>query len=172
MGSGAARSEYVAASTAVAAGDEVGAEAKVRAWFDKPLPEWRIFAKLLAGDLAMAHDRPRDAIASYKEAIMIGPEWITHEQLGLAYLAAGAWADAERELTWCLERRGEAAVFMVPSLALLPDVMLALARSRDRRHADPGEVRAAYQAVVDLAPAAQHDPITVEARARLVKLAK
>jgi tRNA A-37 threonylcarbamoyl transferase component Bud32/tetratricopeptide (TPR) repeat protein len=170
MGSGAARPEYMAAATAIEAGSDRGAEAKIRAWAQKPLPEWRLYGKLLAGDLARAANRPRDAIAAYSDAALIAPSWLTHERLGRAYLAAGAWADAERELGWCLEHRGEAAVFMTPTLSYLPDVMLAIARSKEGRHAGTAEVRAAYAAVLALAPDAQHDPITDEARQRIARL--
>jgi tetratricopeptide (TPR) repeat protein/tRNA A-37 threonylcarbamoyl transferase component Bud32 len=172
MGSGAARPEYMAAATAIEAGNDTGAEAKIRAWAQNPLPEWRLYSKLLAGDRARAANRPDDAIAAYKDGSLIAPSWMTHERLGRAYLAAGAWADAERELGWCLEHRGEAAVFMTPTLAYLPDVMLAIARSKDRRDAGAAEVRAAYAAVLALAPDAQHDPITDEARRRIARLGR
>jgi len=171
MGSGAPRPEYMAAAVAVEAGSDTGAPGKIEAWSRNPFPEWRLYGKLLAGDRARAANRPGDAIATYTDAALIAPSWMTHERLGRAYLAAGAWADAERELAWCLEHRGEAAVFMTPTLSYLPDVMLAIARSKDRRHAAAGELRAAYAAVVALAPDAQHDPITDEARRRIASLA-
>jgi len=174
MGSGEVRLEYMAAAVAIEAGDPIGAEAKLSAWAQSPLSEWRLYAKLLAGDLARARHQPRDttaAITAYRDASLIGPSWMIHDRLGRAYLAAGAWADAERELAWCLEHRGEAAVFMTPSLSYLPEIMLARAQSLDGRHADPTERRAAYQAVLALAPDAQHDPITDEARRQIARLA-
>jgi tetratricopeptide (TPR) repeat protein/tRNA A-37 threonylcarbamoyl transferase component Bud32 len=171
MNTGAARLEYVAAATAIEAGSTAGAASRSRAWAQNPIPEWRLHARLLDGDLARAEHRPRDAIAAYRDAALIAPSWITHERLGRAYLAAGAWTDAERELAWCLEHRGEAAVFMTPSLAYLPDVLLAVARARDGRRAAAAELRAAYAAVIAVAPDAQHDPITDEARRSLAKLA-
>jgi hypothetical protein len=63
-------------------------------------------------------------------------------------------------------------MFMTPGLSYLPDVLFAIARSKDRRHADAAELRAAYAAVLALAPDAQHDPITDEARRRLASLAR
>ena len=136
----------------------------------QPVPEARFYGKLLAGDLARGAGRPRDAIALYRDASAIAPSWIAHERLGRAYLAAAAWAEAGTELGWCLDHRGEGAVFMTPSLSYLPDVVLGLARSKDGRRPDPAEVRAAYQAVLALGPEAQHDPITDEARRRIARL--
>ena len=68
------------------------------------------------------------------------------------------------------DHRGQAAVVNNPSLELLPEVYLELARAKDAAGAPPADVRAAYQAVADLAPAAQHDPWTDEVRRRLAAL--
>jgi tRNA A-37 threonylcarbamoyl transferase component Bud32/tetratricopeptide (TPR) repeat protein len=164
--------EYLAASLAIDAGGTSGMADKARAWTAMPETDRRMFGKLLEGDVARAEQRPRDAIAAYEEAGRIGASWLVHERLARAQLAAGEPAAAEHELEWCLAHRGQAAMLSNPSLELLSEVYLELARSEDARHADIGAVRAAYQAVVQLAPAPQHDPWTDEARRRLAVLSR
>jgi hypothetical protein len=136
-----------------------------------PEADRRTFGALLTGDIARAQHRLADALAAYQGAARIlGDSWLVHDRLARAQLALGNSADGERELAWCLEHRGQAALVLSPSLSLLPEVVLALARSKDQRHADRAEVRVAYQAAVELAPAAQHDPWTDEAARRLAAL--
>jgi serine/threonine protein kinase/tetratricopeptide (TPR) repeat protein len=170
MDSGDPRNDYLASSLAIEAGATIDAGALIRAWSAQPLAEWRLGARLLAGDLERAHGRPREAIAAYQEADLIAPSWITHERLGRAYLAAADWPAADRELTWCVQHRGEGAVFVTPMLSALPQVLLGLARAKDRGHAPLEEVLAAYRAVIALSPQPQRDPFTEEARQRVATL--
>ena len=164
MGSGAVRLEYMAASLALEAGSTAGISAKVNAWTHHDVADWRLYGKLLAGDLALAQHRPADAIAAYRDASQRGSLWLIHERLARAHLAAGATADAVREYTWCIANRGEAAVFLTPSLSYVVLAERGLANSLDRARAPAA---AAYQSLIDHAPAAQHDPWTDEARRRL-----
>jgi hypothetical protein len=99
-----------------------------------------------------------------------GP-WAEHHRAARTAFAATDLATAERELTWCAEHPGQAALAARPSLRLISEVAIELARCKDARHADPRELRAAYQQVVKLAPAAQRDSWTEQARTRLKELA-
>ncbi len=161
---------YLARSMLVAAGKPAGVAETAHAWSTSAETDRRMFGKLLDGDLALAAHRWQSAIDAYGEAGRIGTSWLVHARLGSAMLGAGKLADAQRELTWCLDHRGQGAILLGPSLALLPEVYLQLARTEDAAHAKPDEIRAAYRAVVDLAPAAQHDPVTAEAQRRLAAL--
>ncbi|HEX4451407.1 MAG TPA: protein kinase [Kofleriaceae bacterium] len=161
---------YFARRVLVAAGKPAGVAETARAWSTSAETDRRMFGKLLEGDLALAAHRWQTAIDAYGEAGRIGTSWLVHARLGSAMLGAGKLADAQRELAWCLDHRGQGAILLGPSLELLPEVMLELARAKDAAHAKPDEIRAAYRAVVELAPAAQHDPVTAEAQRRLVAL--
>ncbi|HEY3806765.1 MAG TPA: serine/threonine-protein kinase [Kofleriaceae bacterium] len=158
---------YMAASAALFAGDTAGARDKAHAWSDSPEADRRLYGSLLAGDLALTAGHAADAVAAYRAAGRIEDEWLAHEQLARGELAAGDRAGGEHELRWCLDHRGRGALVGNPSLSLLPEVALLYARSLDQRHAAASDVRAAYRAVADLAPAAQHDPWTAEARRHL-----
>ncbi|HET9987124.1 MAG TPA: tetratricopeptide repeat protein, partial [Kofleriaceae bacterium] len=163
-------SAYLGASTLVAAGETKDAAAKIRRWGVAPETEHQIYGQLLAGDVARAEQRWTDAIAAYKAAARLGDGWLIHDRLARAYLGAKQAFDAEQELVWCIDHRGAASLVGNPSLWLLPEVYLELARCKDARGADPKEIRAAYQAFADLAPAPQHDPWSDEVRARLAAL--
>jgi tetratricopeptide (TPR) repeat protein len=162
--------EYLAASLVVDAGGSTGIADKARAWRASPEGPRRCFGALLDGDLALAAHRASDAVAAYREAARLGSSWIIHARLARGLLAADQIAEAEHELGWCLAHRGQGALVENPSLSLLPEVYVEVARSADARNADPAHVREAYRAVVDLAPAAQHDPWTELARQRLAAL--
>jgi tetratricopeptide (TPR) repeat protein len=169
IGDPSVRNAYVVASLLVDTGDDHVARALARAWAGNAIAEWRAFGKLLDGDLLRARGDLRGAIAAYTDASRLSELWIVHARLGLAELLAGAFGDAARELGACIARRGEAAVFLNPSLSYLPEIYLALARAKDGAHAsDAGD---AYRAVLALAPAAQGDPLTDAARQRIKALA-
>ncbi len=121
---------YVFASLAVEAGAPGTAAAKSAAWRERDSLDWRISGELLAGDLALAAGKPPDAIAAYQRAGRLGHLWMQRARLGRAYLAAHAYPDAERELQWCRDHRGEGAVYMLPSLVLLAEVDALLAKLR------------------------------------------
>jgi tetratricopeptide (TPR) repeat protein/predicted Ser/Thr protein kinase len=158
---------YMAASAALFAGDSAGASDKAHVWSDSPEANRRLYGSLLAGDLALTAGHAADAVAAYRAAGRIEDEWLAHERLARGELAAGDRAGGEHELRWCLDHRGRGALVGNPSLSLLPEVALLYARSLDQRHAAASDVRAAYRVVADLAPAAQHDPWTAEARRHL-----
>ena len=154
---------YVAASIAIATGETAGYAERAQAWIAAPEADRRMFGQLLLGDLATTAVARK---AAYVAASRIGDSWLVHQRLARAAIASGDPVEAERELTWCLDHRGTAALVFAPSLFLLPEIYLELARSIDHRG---GDARAAYQAVVDLAPAAHDDPWTNEARSRLAR---
>ncbi|HEX4416431.1 MAG TPA: protein kinase [Kofleriaceae bacterium] len=163
------RNAYVVASVLCETGDDHVARELAHTWSGSSMPEWRMFGKLLEGDVARAHGDLRGAIAAYNDASRLHDLWPVHARLGLALLAAGQLDDATRELAMCVARRGEAAVFLTPSLSYLPEIYLALARAKDAAH-DPGALDA-YRAVVALGPEAQGDPVTDAARQRIAALA-
>jgi len=87
--------------------------------------EPRVYARVVEGEIALAEDRAADAVARFAEAQAMADTWLGRFGLGRAYLAAGAFTEADSELDRCLARRGEAtAVFLddIPTWRLFADV--------------------------------------------------
>jgi tetratricopeptide (TPR) repeat protein/tRNA A-37 threonylcarbamoyl transferase component Bud32 len=158
------RHEDSLARVLIATGQSKAALEVMSSWTSHPGTLWTLVAKVAQGDQRRAADDPRGAITAYLDALRVQDLWIVHERLAQAYLAAGAWQDAQREFSVCVARRGEGAVWDLPSLHLVPGVYYGLARAEEGLHSP--EAPAAYQAFLALEPTAQHDPLADDARRR------
>jgi len=69
--------------------------------------------KVLEGEVDLKRDDFRSAVQHFKEANALGDSWLTLDGLGRAYLAAGAYPDAQTEFDLCLKRNGEATAVML-----------------------------------------------------------
>lgn len=112
---------YLAASVAVAAGDASEAERRIEPWRDLPETDRRMYAELLASDVARAAGRWEDAIRAARRAGAIGASWLVHDRAARALRGAGRIREANAEAAWCRDHRGEAALVANPSLSLLTD---------------------------------------------------
>ena len=65
-------------------------------------------SKLISGELELLRGRPRDALKFFEESLKLSDTWLARFELGRAYLAAGAFPQADSEFDLCLKRRGEA----------------------------------------------------------------
>ena len=110
---------YLAASAAIDAGDTTGADAKVHAWSAMPETDYRMYAQLLAGDVARAAGDAKAALAAYRAAELVGSGWLVHDRLARAAEAAGDMATATREKAWLADHHGQGALVANPSLSLL-----------------------------------------------------
>jgi tetratricopeptide (TPR) repeat protein/predicted Ser/Thr protein kinase len=72
----------------------------------EPLPQAN--SKLIEGELELARGRPRNAIKLFEESLKLSNTWLARFEMGRAYLAAGAFPQADSEFDLCLKRRGEA----------------------------------------------------------------
>ncbi|MDQ3347216.1 MAG: hypothetical protein M3545_04540, partial [Acidobacteriota bacterium] len=91
---------------------EAGAADKARAQRDSMAAglqvEARTYAKILDGLVALRSGDARRAVEVMGEANGLLDTWIGHYDLGRAYLAAGAFTQADSEFDRCIKRRGEA----------------------------------------------------------------
>ena len=71
------------------------------------------YAELIRGEAELLRGKPREAIKTLENARKIADTWMGHFLLGRAYLEAGAFPDADRELETCLKRRGEATALFL-----------------------------------------------------------
>jgi serine/threonine protein kinase/tetratricopeptide (TPR) repeat protein len=126
------------------------------------------YAELVRGEAELLRGKPQDAIKTLEDARKIADTWMGHFLLGRAYLEAGAFPDADRELETCIRRRGEAtALFLdeAPTWRVYPPVAYYLGRAKEGLNS-PGAADS-YKAYLATRPSGSDDPLAVDARKRL-----
>jgi len=152
---------------------ELGLEDRALALADllsrKLEPDPQAYARLIRGEAHLRRGRPREAVREFRAARDLADTWLGHVALGRAYLALGAFTEAQTELEGALSRRGEAtAAFLdeVPTYRLFPPALYYFARAgiglKDRAAAD------SLRAFLAIRGKARRDPLAAEAR-RLVR---
>jgi len=125
------------------------------------------YGKLIEGEVQLQRGKPQDALKLFKEAQKIADTWLGRFDSAVAYVAEGAFAEADSELETCLKRRGEAtAVFLdeVPTYHALPPVYYYLGRVQQGLKS-PAAVES-YKMFISIKNGGQ-DPLLVDARRRL-----
>jgi tetratricopeptide (TPR) repeat protein/predicted Ser/Thr protein kinase len=128
------------------------------------------YAKLISGELALKANDARQAVQLFDAAKQQLDTWIGRFNLGRAYLAAGAFAEADSEFDRCIKRRGEALEFFMddmPTYSLLPVVYYYQGRVREGLKSP--ESGASYRAYLDIRGMSTEDPLLAEVRRRLRK---
>jgi hypothetical protein len=98
----------------------------------EPAPQ--AFAKVIEGEAALKNDDPRAAINALTQANAVADTWLGRFALGRAYLAAGAFAQADSEFDLCIRRRGEALSLFLdeePTSGYLPPAYYYQGRARE-----------------------------------------
>ena len=167
-----ARQESVALPAArvfAAAGRAADAKA-LAADLSKDLqPQSRAYGKIIEGEIALQQDHVNDAVEAFRAASQLMDVWLSHFDLGVAYVRAGHYAEAIAEFDTCAKRRGEAtAIFLddVPSFRYLA----ALPYWRGRAQEGVGMKSSAldnYKSFVALRSNTAKDPLVMDARERL-----
>jgi hypothetical protein len=118
---------------------------------DLPGSRARLYASILSAEVLRGHDKAGEALSALKAARVESDAWILHAELGMMELDQGATAEAERELTTCVERKGAGlSAFLddTTSAAYLPSVYYALGKAKERLHeADASEAFKAFLAM-------------------------
>ena len=130
--------------------------------------EPQAYGKLLEGIVLLDKGDARAAVRTLMEANELLDTWIGHFDLGRAYLAAGAFPQADSEFDRCLKRSGEAISLFLdeePTSGYLPPVHYYLGRAREgmgtAAYAD------AYRRYVAIRHQADTDPLAADIRTRL-----
>jgi serine/threonine protein kinase/tetratricopeptide (TPR) repeat protein len=92
----------------------------------------RAHGRIVAAQVAMARGKRVEAVDAMREALKLADLWLVRFNLGQAYLAAGAPAEAFSEFETCLKRRGEGyAAFLddVPTARAVAPVGYWMARA-------------------------------------------
>jgi tetratricopeptide (TPR) repeat protein/predicted Ser/Thr protein kinase len=125
------------------------------------------YARLIRGDIELARHKYADAVRLLMESKQLSDTWLVHYELGLAYLGANAFTEANSEFETCLRRKGEATAMFLdesPTLRKLPPVYYYLGRSQEALHS-PGAANsfATYAAIMK---SADPNPLLEDARKR------
>jgi tetratricopeptide (TPR) repeat protein len=166
-----AKIRFLAARTYVEAGETAKAQ-KLSASLGseiKTVPQ--AYAKLILGETDLkAHD-PRKALQLFTEAKNLVDNWMVHLDLGLAYLDAGLFVEADSEFQSCLQRRGEALELFtddMPTYSYVAPVYYYLGRAEE----GVGSAGAAnsYSKFVSIQAKGDGNPLVQDAKKRLAEL--
>ena len=129
--------------------------------------ESQAYGKVIEGESALKAGDARQAVKSLTEANQLLDTWIGRFDLGRAYLAAGAFAEADSEFDRCIKRRGEAlALFLdeVPTYGYFPPVYYYQGRVREGlKSAGSAD---SYRAYLSIRGQAGEDPLLPEIHQR------
>jgi tetratricopeptide (TPR) repeat protein len=159
---------FPAARTYAEAGQDAKATSLAAELHQKLEPMPQAQAEVVEGDVALHHDRSSDAIQHFQQAQRISDTWIGRFDLARAYIAAGAYTEADTELSTCYKRRGESTdvyVDVVPTFHYFPAYYYYLGRALEGLKTNGASD--AYKNFLALkAPDAQ-DPLVQDAKRRL-----
>ncbi|PYY11161.1 MAG: hypothetical protein DMG69_04595 [Acidobacteria bacterium] len=126
------------------------------------------YAKLIEGEAALKQGNAQDAIRLFTESRKLADTWMGRFDYARAYIASGAFAEAESDLEVCQKRRGEAtAVFLdeAPSYFVFPAVYYYLGRAQEGLKSPVS--KNSYAVFVGIKEKGGQDPILADARRRL-----
>jgi Flp pilus assembly protein TadD len=126
------------------------------------------YAKLILGEAALKVHDPKESLQLLTEAKNLADMWLVHLDLGLAYLQARAFAEADSEFDLCIKRRGEVLELFtddMPTYSYLPPVYFYQGEAREGLKS-PGAADS-YRTYISVRGKAREDPLLPEARRRL-----
>jgi len=126
------------------------------------------YAKIIEGMAALKRGADQQAIAALTDAVKLLDTWLSHFELGRAYLKAGLFVEADSEFDRCIQRRGEVLeLFMddTPTYSYLPDVYYYQGRVREGLKS-PGFAEP-YRTYLSIRGQAGEDPRLAEVRNRI-----
>lgn len=132
----------------------------------EPVPQ--AYAKVIAGDIALRHGQSSEAIRHFQEAQQISDTWIVRFDLARAYIAAGAYTEADTELSKCLKRRGEATdvyVDVIPTFHYFPATYYYMGRNLEGLKSVGAND--AYRTFLSLKWPEAQDPLVLDASRRV-----
>jgi eukaryotic-like serine/threonine-protein kinase len=159
---------FLAARTFVEAGETAKARKLATSLGAELLADPQAYSKLILGEAAFKDRDPQQALQLLTEAKNLADMWLVHFDLGLVYLEAGAFAEADSEFDICIKRRGEALELFddgMPTYSYVPVVYYYQGRVREGLKS-PGYVDS-YGTYVTIRSKAGEDPLLLEIRRRL-----
>jgi eukaryotic-like serine/threonine-protein kinase len=129
--------------------------------------EPQAYGRIIEGGIALAEGNAKDAIRLLTEANQTHETWLGHLDLGRAFLAAGAFIQADSEFDRCFERRGEALALVDedPTYGAFPIVHYY--RGRAREGLNTANYADAYREYLQIRGKSTDDPLVPEVRKRI-----
>jgi tetratricopeptide (TPR) repeat protein len=149
------------------AGNEAKARAVAAPLATKLNRDYQAYAKIIAGEILLEHGDSMAAVQQFRDAQTLADTWLGRFDLGLAYLAAGAFAQAHAEFNTCQSRRGEAtALFLdeMPTYHYYPATLYYLGRVQQELKS-PAAAES-FRAFLALKAPDSSEPMVVDARRR------
>jgi tetratricopeptide (TPR) repeat protein len=162
---------FLAGRVLAASGQSQAALDIVKRLLERLDPESLSQARVLEGEVALADGDPRKAIERFRTARQFADSWLGRFGLGRAYLAAGAFPEADSEFDLCLKRRGEATAALlddVPSYRLA--VPLSYYRARVHQELGSPDARELYEGFLQSKQGGDEQGLVADARKRLASL--
>lgn len=132
--------------------------------------EPQAYGKLIQGEAALQKGDSHEAVRLFTEANGLLDTWIGRFDLGRAYIAAGAFTEADSEFDRCIRRRGEAlALFLdeIPTYGYFPPVYYYQGRVREGMKISGFED--SYRKYLNIRGNGSEDPLAAEVRRRIGK---
>jgi tetratricopeptide (TPR) repeat protein len=129
--------------------------------------DFQAYSKIIEGEILLEHGDASAAIQEFRQAQTLADTWLGRFDLGRAYLAAGAFAQAHAEFNACQNRRGEAtALFLdeMPTYRYYPATLYYLGRVQEQLKSPAAAD--SYRAFLALKAPDSSEPLAVEARRR------
>ncbi len=162
---------FLAGHVLAESGESQAALGIVKKLLERLDPESLSLARVLEGEVALATGDPRKAIERFRTARQFADSWLGRFGLGRAYLAAGAFVEADSEFDLCLKRRGEATAVLlddVPSYRLA--IPLSYYRARVQQELGSPDARGLYEAFLQAKQGGDEQGLVADARKRLAGL--
>ena len=156
---------FMAARTFVEAGETAKGKKLAASLASEVQVEPEAYGKLVEGEASLTEHDNQQALQSLTDAEKLLDTWLVHYDLGLVYLEAGAFAEADSEFDTCIKRRGEVLeLFMddMPTYSYLPLVYYYQGRAREGLKS-PGFADS-YRTYLSIRGKAGEDPLLPEIR--------
>ncbi|HEY7290005.1 MAG TPA: serine/threonine-protein kinase [Vicinamibacterales bacterium] len=165
--SSAVKIRFLAGRIFVEAGDAAKARALSAGLASELQAEPQAYAKIIEGEIALKNGEARQAIKAFTDSSALLDTWMSHFDLGKAYLAASAFTQADSEFDRCLARKGEVLALFLdeePTYGHLPQVFYYQGRAREGLNTS-GFVES-YRTYLAIRGQSKEDPLLPEVRRR------
>jgi tetratricopeptide (TPR) repeat protein len=157
---------FLAARILIEAGGIATAKAVAAEFASQLGAEPQAYGKIIEGEIALKNGETGQAVKILSDANNLVDTWLGHFDLGRAYLATGAFAQADSEFDRCITRRGEALSLFDedPTYGYFPPVYYYQGRAREGLQT--AGFTSSYREYLKIRGNSTEDPLLPEVRKR------